>query len=98
MLHVFHVDVAKVDLNVAYVAMAIYVYCKRLSKCFSYFRRMLHVFYLGVALMLFYPDVAYDFTHMLHMFCNGYTRISLVFQMYVASVSTVLDICCKCFF
>jgi hypothetical protein len=36
--------------------------------------------------------------------CNGYTRgfqvfsgISQVFQTYVASVSTILDVCCKCF-
>jgi hypothetical protein len=36
--------------------------------------------------------------------CNGYTRgfqvfsgISQVFQTYVASVLTILDVCCKCF-
>jgi hypothetical protein len=36
------------------------------------------------------------------MFCNGYTHVSLVFQKYVASISTVLDTvanvsstCCK---
>jgi hypothetical protein len=29
--------------------------------------------------------------------CNGYTRVFLTFHKYVASVSTVSDVCCKCF-
>jgi hypothetical protein len=37
MLQVFHVDVAKVDLDVAYVAMAIHVYCKLLFQMFQLF-------------------------------------------------------------
>jgi hypothetical protein len=45
MLQVFHFNVAKIDLNVAYVVMAIYT-C---FKCFIYFRRMLQVFYLDVS-------------------------------------------------
>jgi hypothetical protein len=31
------------------------------------------------------------------MFCNGYKRVFLVFQTYVASVSIISDVCCKCF-
>jgi hypothetical protein len=38
------------------------------------------------------------FIWVLHIFCNGYTRVFLVFQMYVASVSAILDVCCKCFY
>jgi hypothetical protein len=48
---------------------------------------------------VFYLDVAYVFTHMLlvfhldvALFCNGYTRVSLVFQTYDANVSFR---CCK---
>jgi hypothetical protein len=47
MLQVFHLDVAKVDLDVAYIAMAIHA-----SVCFKYFicfRCMLHVFHLDVS-------------------------------------------------
>jgi hypothetical protein len=71
MLQLFHLDVAKVDLHVAYIlfqlflyvyykcshldfimfAMAIYMFSSFLVFCkyFSYFRRMLQVFYLNVA-------------------------------------------------
>jgi hypothetical protein len=60
---------------------------------------------LTLMLLVFHPNIAYV-SHicckcciqMLYMFCNGYTRIFLVFQTYVASVSTVSDACCKCFF
>jgi hypothetical protein len=37
MLQVFHVDIAKVDQDVAYVAMAIHVYWKRLFQMFYLF-------------------------------------------------------------
>jgi hypothetical protein len=82
------------------------------SKCFSYFRRMLHGFYLGVvyvshlccesrcciiAYICFHTYVTSVFIKMLHMFCNGYKHVSLVFQTYVASVLTASDVCCKCF-
>jgi low affinity Fe/Cu permease len=38
MLQVFHTDVTKVDLDVAYVAIAIYICCKRLFKMFQLFQ------------------------------------------------------------
>jgi hypothetical protein len=31
------------------------------------------------------------------MFCNGYKRVFLVFQTYIASVSIASDVYCKCF-
>jgi hypothetical protein len=44
MLQLFHMDVAKVDRDVAYVAMVVHVCCKHLSQCFiDFFRRMLQV-------------------------------------------------------
>jgi hypothetical protein len=38
MLQVFHVDVAKVDCDVAYVVMAIHISCKRLFQMFQLFK------------------------------------------------------------
>ena len=96
-------------MDVAYVAVTIYI-VSVLFKCFRGFRRMLHVFYMSAAyvsricLEVFHPDVAYVsyicckcFIWMLHMFYNGYTRVSLVFHTYVASVSINSDVCSKCF-
>jgi hypothetical protein len=63
MLHVFNLDVAKVDRDVAHVAMVIHVCCKCMFqilqlfsnacasvcfKCSSSFKRMLQIFYLDV--------------------------------------------------
>ena len=58
-----------------------------------------------------YGSVSSVFIHMLQVFssgdfnvCNGYTCFQVfsgvleVFQTYVAGVSTILDVCCKCFF
>jgi hypothetical protein len=56
MFQLFHIDVAKVDRDVAYVAMVVYVCCKRLSPmfhpfsvhlCSKCFRRMSQVFHLS---------------------------------------------------
>jgi hypothetical protein len=49
-LQVFHLDVAKVDLNVAYVAMVIHVCAQEhVSSVSSISRRTLQLFYLDVA-------------------------------------------------
>jgi hypothetical protein len=63
---VFHMDVAKVDWDVAYVTMVVHVCCKRLSSMFH----MLQVCLFGCCIC---------FTHMLHVFyldvvfvCNGF--------------------------
>jgi hypothetical protein len=52
-LQVFHIDVAKVDRDVPYVAMVVHVCCKRLLKVLhtyveSVFIWMLHMFYTYV--------------------------------------------------
>jgi uncharacterized integral membrane protein len=49
MLQVFYMDVAKVDSDVAFVAMAIHGVAGVCSKRFICFRRILQVFYLDVA-------------------------------------------------
>jgi hypothetical protein len=48
MLQVFHLNVAKVDLDVAYVVMAIHACFKRMFQVFISFRRMLRIFYMDV--------------------------------------------------
>ena len=60
-LQVFHLDVAKVDQNVAYAAMVVYLCCKLLFPMFnlffqiyvaSVFSWMLHIFHIYVASVL----------------------------------------------
>jgi hypothetical protein len=59
---VFHMDVTKVDRNVAYVAMVVHVCFKLLFHCFIYFFQMyvasvliwiLHMFHTYIASVLF---------------------------------------------
>ena len=87
MLQVFQMDVAKVDQDVAYVAMVVHL-C---SKCLPL---MFHLFFHTYVISVFHSDVAYVshicckcFIWMLRMFCNGYTRL----------FPGVSDVCCKCF-
>ena len=49
MLHMFHLDIAKVDL-VLHMLQWLYTYAANAHfKCFSCFKRMLQVFYLNIA-------------------------------------------------
>jgi hypothetical protein len=93
MFQLFYTDAAKVDQDVAYVAMVVNVCCKHLSLTFHLFpmyvasvsdvclkcfiRRMLQVLHLEVD-----RDVAY---------------VAMVFQRYILNVSSILNVCCKCF-
>jgi hypothetical protein len=70
MLHVFHLDVA-------YVALTIYVCCSVCFKCF-----MFRTYVASVLSVCF-------------IYCNGYTRM---LKVYVSNVSSVSDVCYKCFF
>jgi hypothetical protein len=98
MLHVFNLDVAKVDRDVAHVAMVIHVCCKCMFqilqlfsnacasvcfKCSSSFKRMLQIFYL---------DVVYDAVA-IHICCKHMFRMFHLFQTYVAANAS----CCKYF-
>ena len=82
-------DVAKVDQDVAYVAMVAHVCCKHLFPMFHLlFRLMLQVCLsrYGICfkhmLQVFYLDVGY--------ICNG-------FPVFLSVFASVFDICCKCF-
>jgi hypothetical protein len=95
MLQVFHTVVAKVDRDVAYVAMVVHVCCKSLSPMFHLFsKRMLQVCLSGCCicfthmLQVYYLDVAYV--------CNVFQVFFQVFQMHVSSVSSDFFVRCKC--
>jgi hypothetical protein len=74
MLQMFHVDVAKLDRDVAYVVMVIHVCCKRLFQMFQLFQTyvtyvliwVLHMFHTYVASVL--SGCCICFTYMLQMF------------------------------
>jgi hypothetical protein len=66
------------------------------SKCFRCFRCMLLVCFIWV-LHMFHTYVRKCFIGRCIYFCNGHTRVSLVFHTYVASISIDSDVCCKCF-
>jgi hypothetical protein len=99
MLQVFHMDIAKVDRDIAYVAMVVHVCFKILfstfhllfptyvAKClfgsFICFTHMLKMFYLDVAYVLQWFQV------FLSCFCKCFR---CTFQIFHLS----LDICCKC--
>ena len=95
----FRMDVAKVDRDVAYVAMVVHVCCTCLFPMFHQFLQtyvasvfiwMLHIFHIYVA--MFYLNVAYV--------CNGFQVFFGFFlpmcQTHVLSVSSVFFLCCKC--
>jgi hypothetical protein len=87
MLLMFHKDVAKVDRNVAYVAMVVHVYCKILfamfhlffyvcCKCFIW---MLHMFHTYVASVL--STCCVCFTMVLRCFYKCFRYILQVFHL-----------------
>jgi hypothetical protein len=89
MLQVFRTDVAKVNRDVAYVAMVVHVCCKFMSQCFICFsRRMLQVCLSRCCIC---------FTHMWQVFCLD---VAFVLQWFL-SVSYVFACvsyaCFKCF-
>jgi hypothetical protein len=86
---VLHIDVAKVDQDIAYVAMVVYVCCKLLFPMF-------YLFFHTYVASVFYLDVAYVshvcckcFIRMLHTVCNDFQVFLQMFQMHVSSVSSV---------
>jgi hypothetical protein len=106
MLQVFHVDLEKVDRDVAYVAMA-----KRLFQMLQLFQTDVAHVLSGCCicfthmLQVVYPDVAYFFTQMLqvfhldgayvlatHVFPSCFRRMLQVFQLFRAYVAIPLDV------
>ena len=88
MLQVFHMNVAKVDRDVAYIAMVVHGCCKLLfSMFYLFFRRMLQVCL---------SECCICFTHMLQVFylmLNMFAMVSSVLGVF----ASVLDACFKCF-
>jgi hypothetical protein len=87
---VFYIDVAKVDRDIAYVAMVVHVCCKLLFPMFHLlFRRMLQVCLFWM-LHIFHTYVASVLSRCCVCFCNGFKCFSDVF-------ANVSDACSKCF-
>jgi hypothetical protein len=94
---VFHMDVAKVDLDVAYVAL-LYTYVSRFcSQCFIYFfRRMLQmclseccIWFTHIFASVLSAYLQVFFRRMLQMVSSVFEVFLQVFQMHVPSVSSV---------
>ena len=75
MLQVFHLDVVKVDLDVAYIC-----------KCFR-------CFYMYVASVSSRYCICLQWLHTCFQALSGVLQVLLT---YVASVSALSDVCCKC--
>jgi hypothetical protein len=99
---VFYIDVAKVDRDVAHVAMAIHICFKCMFQMFYPFQTYSASVSFGCCktrsgFLYIYASVLGVFIRMLQVFyldvCNGYTCFH-VFSQCFASVS---DVCCKCF-
>jgi hypothetical protein len=82
----FHTDIAKVDRDVAYVAMVVHVYYKSLSTMFHLFS--------DVCCKHVYLDVAYVFTHMLQVL---YLDVCVCLQWFSSVFASVSDASFKCF-
>jgi hypothetical protein len=90
MLYLFHMNVAKIDRDVAYVTMVVHICCKLLLPMFHLF------FHMHVASVFIW--ILYIFSHicckcsiwMLHIFCNG-------FKVFLDVFTNVLDACFMCF-
>ena len=89
----FYTDVAKVDRDIAYVAMVVHVCCKLLFPMFHlFFQSTLQVCLLVCCicfthmLQVFYLDVAY----VLQWFLSVFHMFLQVFQMHVSCVSSAI--------
>jgi len=105
MFQVFHGNIAKVDRDVAYIAMIVHICCKCLFPMFD-------LFFSDVCFKCVYLDVLYVshicFTHMLQIFFldvayvrNCFSSVFHVFfnmfHMHVSNVSVVFQVFFMCF-
>jgi hypothetical protein len=101
---VFHVDVAKVDRDVAYVAMVIHVCCKRLFQMFHLFVANVFI-WMSHMFQVFYLVVAHAFTMAFQVFScvfckcvqthvsyfsSAFRRMLQMFYLFVLKVDLVL--------
>jgi hypothetical protein len=113
MFHVFQMYVAYISTGCCKsrfgVAMTIHIYCKCMFQ-FRCFKRMLQVFYLDIAYVALTIHVCCKYMFQMFqlfqtyvasvlsryfIYCTDYTCMLLV---YVSNVSTVLNVCYKCFY
>jgi hypothetical protein len=89
-------DVAKVDRDVAYVAMVVHLCCKCLSLIFHLFFQIyvasVFVWKLHM-LQIFYLDIAYVLQRFSSVLCVFYQCFRCIFQIFHLSS----DVCCKYF-
>ena len=90
MLQMFHTDVAKVDRDVAHVAMVVHVCCKLLFLMF-------HLFFSNICCTCVYLDVAYVFTHMMQVFYLDIAYVYNSFKCLSGVFASVSDVCLICF-
>ena len=92
MLQVFHMDAVKVDQDVAYVAMAIHICCKRLFQMFHLFFQTYVISVFIWMLYMFHIYVAYVFVMAFQVFLvfffKCFRRMIQVFHL--------SDVYCKC--
>jgi hypothetical protein len=82
-LQVFHANVAKVDQDVAHVAIVVHICCKLMFPPF-------HLFFPDVRCKCVYLDVAY----VSHIYCKCFIYMLHMFHIYIVNV---LSTCCICF-
>ena len=87
----FYTDVAKVDRDVAYVAMVVHVCCKGLLLMF------LSVF-SDICYQVCLSRCCICFTHILHVLYLDVAYVCKDFQMFSGVFSSVSEACCKCVF
>jgi hypothetical protein len=86
MLLIFHMDVAKVDSNVAYVAMVVHVCCKLLFPMFHLFFQTYVASLFIWMLHMFDTYACKCFIWILHMLCNS-------FKCFLGIFVSVSDVC-----
>ena len=103
MLQVLHLDVLKVNQDVAYIAM-VHICCKCLLPMFNLYFRMyvasvfiwiLHMFHTYVASIL--SIYCIYFAHMLQVFYQDVACVRNGFQVFLGVFASVSDSCFKCF-
>jgi hypothetical protein len=82
-------DIAKIDRDIAYIAMVVHVCCKLLFSMF-------HLFFSEVCCKCVL-DVAYVFIHILQVFYLDVAYVLQWIQVFFWFFSSVLDACFKCF-
>jgi hypothetical protein len=91
---VFHMDVVKVDRDVAYIAMVVHVCCKSLSLMFHlFFRRMLQACLFDVTCVFhtYVVSILFEWCVCLQWFSSVFASVSDE----ISSVLSVFFVCCR---